>query len=750
VIKLFQKVFDHLQDRFSIYFQYVRKHWKSLLVTVTLGVLAIVIFLGWLSAKKVRDTVVENFNQQQLVLARHAASQTEIFFDIIKREMSLLSKHPALTSSDPALLEKLLPVSFSLFADEGLLEIRYFDAVSKHVYRAVPQGKEFRIEQPTSRDRELFSSSLKSSNQDRLHFHVFIEHGPAADTGKHTALLYLAKDVYTPENSSMRGMLICVVDGLVVAERRLKDIRSGRTGYAWLIDNNGFFLYHPVADFIGKDAFEARRERGPSISFTQIDSIQNEKMLKGEEGTGAYISGWHRGMHGTIKKLIAYSPVRISATPEPMTWSVAVVAPMTEVEGAIADIQFRQNLLEGSIIIFVLIASFITFTVLAQWSTALEEEVHKKADALLQSENQYTSLVEHASDIIYTVDHGGKFLTVNKAGTDFFKKTRAEIIQSDIGRICFNEESASRQYKAINDVFETGESREIVYPININNSEIWVSTSYSLVGGSTGTVPTVLGISRDVTQRKRSEERMYHTEKLASLGTLAAGVAHEINNPLAVILGFTDMLLEKTGADPDMQEMLKTIEKQGNNAKRVVENLLSFARYREGKETLFDVNESIEDVLQVAGNTLKVSKVTVEKEFGKDLPSFRGDAREIEQVILNIVNNAVHAMKGSGVLTIKTCLSGSGKAVEIRLSDTGTGIRKEHRGKIFDPLFTTKEVGQGTGLGLSVCYAIVSKYGGTITFETRSEEDGPPTGTTFIVDLPIATKERTQSAPIAT
>lgn len=743
MINLFQKAFDYLQDRFSeACFRYAEKRWKRLLVAVTLGILAIIIFLGWMSAKKVRETVAEDFNQQQLVLARHAALQTENFLEIIKREMLLLSRHASLRSPDPVFLRKLLPLSFALLADEGLIEIRFFDARAGRTYRVQPQGRGFDATAPNEQDRAFLDEAHKF-NGDRL-FHVSMIHTNGPNVAQRKALLYLAKPVYDLTGSgddgraasTLRGILICVVDGFMVAERTVRNIKSGKTGYAWMIDNSGTFLYHPVAEFIGKNAFEARKELGPGLSFMQIDTIQREKMLKGEEGKSWYVSGWHLGAKGEIRKLIAFSPIRIVPGRDAPTWSVAVVAPMSEVEGAIADIQIRQNLLEGSIIFFVLVGSFITFTVFAKWSTALQEEVRRKTDQLLRSENQYSSLVEHASDIIYTVDHAGNFLTVNKAGVDFFNRPKEEIIGNNIGMICFNEESATRQYKAMEDVFATGDNRQIVYSLNINNTELWVSTSYSLISGRAGMPPVVLAISRDVTERKRREEQMYHTEKLASLGTLAAGVAHEINNPLAIILGFADMLIEKTPPDTETYDLLKTIEKQGNNAKRVVENLLSFARYREGREELIGVNESIEDVLMVAGNTLRLSKITVEKRLGGNLPAIKGDSREIQQVILNIINNAVFAMKGNGVLTLATAATASG--VEIRLSDTGHGIKKEHRSRIFDPLFTTKQVGEGTGLGLSVCYAIVAKYGGTITFETRTADEGPPVGTTFILTLPAA------------
>lgn len=767
VINTIERLFEYFSDRFSaVFVRYAKKRWKLRLIALTVFILSIVLLLGWISAKKVREVVVEDFNQQQLVLARHAARQTENFLHIIEREMQLLSRHPFFQSPSPSFLKWQMLLSYSLLADEGLAEIRFFDAAENRTYRVIPHGGGFSTGNPNATDKELLASARQLKGDDAFHFSIL--HSTMPETKGRRTLLYIAKPIYASvgtskrvrEVSKVRGALIYAVDAMTVAERTLKDIRSGKTGYAWMIDSNGDFLYHHESSFIGKNAFEARKEKDPSISYMLIDDIQRKKMLKGEEGTGWYTSGWHLGVQGNIKKLIAFSPISIAADPYNLVWSVAVVAPMSEVEGAIEAIQFRQYLLEGIIIIFVLLGSFLTFTVMAKWSSTLKDEVRRKTDELLQSENQYASLVEHANDIIYTVDHNADFLTINKAGTEFFKKDRNDIIGENIGTICFNEESASRQFKAIDEVFATGESRQIVYSLNINNTEIWVSTSYSLTAGKAGASSAVLGISRDVTERKRREEQMYHTEKLASLGTLAAGVAHEINNPLAIILGFADMLLGKTPPQSEAYDILKTIEKQGNNAKRVVENLLSFARYRDSKEELIEIDANIEDVLMVAGNTLRLSKIVVQKQLAEDLPAIRGDSREIQQVFLNIINNAIYAMKGHGVLTVTTGKTAKGE-VEIRLSDTGEGIKKEHRNKIFDPLFTTKVVGEGTGLGLSVCYAIVAKYGGSITFETRTADEtsevvqhfnrndgsiivdartdnkAPLTGTTFIITLPV-------------
>jgi len=279
----------------------------------------------------------------------------------------------------------------------------------------------------------------------------------------------------------------------------------------------------------------------------------------------------------------------------------------------------------------------------------------------------------------------------------------------------------------------------------MGDQDLWLNTNFRRLLDETGNIYAILGISRNVTDRKKMEEQGYFTEKLASMGTLAAGVAHEINNPLAIILGFTDMLIEKTPKASETYDILKTIEGQGNKAKKVVDSLLTFARTKEHTEVMVDINQNMREVLNVLGNTLLVHKISIGSlDLTADIPLVKGDPDELQQVFFNIISNAVSVMKGGGTLSVATRAIDNGRRVEVRISDTGAGIRKEHRSRIFDPLFTTKKVGEGTGLGLSVSYGIISRHRGTISFETTTKEESDAHGTTFIITLPAMPAE---SAP---
>ncbi len=631
--------------------------------------------------------------------------------------------------------------SYTRLAGLGLTEIRYVEARGRVHLVSTPENGKVASDQ---HDSQLLSWARDTGNKGAIYLMSTVR--PEAERDYHRALrIHMAMPVWQAglnTNHAARvdafaGVVILTADATVIAKNVLKDIRSGKTGYAWMLDNHGTFLYHPEAAFIGRNAFEARKEREPAISFARINEIQRDRMLKGEEGESWFESGWHRGIEGRMIKLIAFSPIKINGNPGRLLWSVAVVAPMSEVQGAIGAIQKRQYLLEGILIIIALSGSILIFTLLVRWSSSLKQEVEAKTKELLKSNSHCRSLVENASDIIYTVDEQGDFLSMNRYGHQFFTRKPLSTLGKNIASL-FPDESTLLQMFAIQEVFKTNNNRQVTISVTVDSNEYWLSTNFSGLLDENGNVYAVLGIARDITEKKKMEEQMFYTEKLASVGTLAAGVAHEINNPLAIILGFADLLAEKTPPASEAYDMIKTIEKHGTNAKRVVENLLSFTRLAEHKEEDVDINKNIEAVLAVLGNTLSLHKITVSRALSKPLALVKGDAGELQQVLFNIINNAIHAVKGDGIITISTRPVDEGRKVEIQIADTGCGIKKEHRTRMFDPLFTTKKVGEGTGLGLFVSFGIIAKHGGTITFETKTGEESSAPGTTFFIILPAA------------
>ena len=545
------------------------------------------------------------------------------------------------------------------------------------------------------------------------------------------------------------GALVFVLDTAVFAKKVVGPIRSGKTGYAWVINDTGKFLYHLDKDFIGQNAFEVRRFKDPHISFSKINLIQKDLMLQGKEGTSWYVSGWHRGKVGKMKKLIAYAPVHIGAANTQKIWSVAVVAPISEVEDAVQGVYIRQNLLQGAIIIAVVIVLAFYIAMERVWLRTLEHVVEEKtsdlgeyAQKLRRSEERYRSVIESADDMIYTLDKDCKILSVNRYYTRLTGQGADDAVGKRItGMIRYDDPKTIPNI--VEKVLNTSKTINREEHVKIGEKEHWFDTKYRPLMMGEDRTNAVLVISRDMTEHKNMETQLLHTEKLASLGSLSAGVAHEMNNPIAIILGFTEILLEKFTEGSKEHEILKTIERQGTNCQKIVENLLKFARIPEKTAIETDVVEDLQRVLKVVMNTLVTKKIDVKTELEENLPKVRGDGRQLEQVFLNIINNGAASMEDGGLLKISARCTDN--MVHIAFTDTGHGIPKEHLSRIFEPFFTTKKVGEGTGLGLSVSYGIVRKYGGDIRVDSQTGDKEEASGSTFTVLLPVVNSHNGES-----
>lgn len=281
-----------------------------------------------------------------------------------------------------------------------------------------------------------------------------------------------------------------------------------------------------------------------------------------------------------------------------------------------------------------------------------------------------------------------------------------------------------------------------------------------IMTGGIGIVTMALLLSRRIVswmaQAEREKEMMdkqvIETGKLASIGELAAGIAHEINNPVAIMVeeaGWIEDLLEeedlKEGKNlEEFQRALKQIRVQGHRCKDITHNLLSFARKTDGKVKKLQLNALIEEMVRLSSQRAKFSSVAIETDLKVDLPLIDASEIELQQVFLNLINNALDAMeKGGGTLKITTHVKNEEKfhGVVVDIADSGPGIPKVNLSKIFDPFFTTKPVGKGTGLGLSICYGIINKMGGEISVDSILGE-----GTTFHIHFPLLRPSRSADA----
>lgn len=346
---------------------------------------------------------------------------------------------------------------------------------------------------------------------------------------------------------------------------------------------------------------------------------------------------------------------------------------------------------------------------------------------IYKSQKWWQHIIDSITDYIFVIDQNYRILRTNKAFSNLFGKDPADIIMRPYYELfglsgphewCVageSRESASRRAveRTLNDTYYLIS----YYPISYDEHEAAVY------------------IMKDITETRRLKDQVYHLDKLSSLGTLTSGVAHEINNPLTGIIGYTEMLLMKN-EDDTTKKYLRNVYDSALRCKRIVENMLTFSRQTPAQKSVENINDIIDKTVELHEYWLKSTNIEIIKNYGK-VPYVSVDRQQMQQVVLNLLINAEQAISDTdrrGRIEFKTSFDSESNYTLIEVSDNGNGIPPEILPKIFDPFFTTKPVNKGTGLGLSIAHGIIAEQGGTI--EARSVAGK---GTSFIIRIPQAT-----------
>ncbi len=361
-------------------------------------------------------------------------------------------------------------------------------------------------------------------------------------------------------------------------------------------------------------------------------------------------------------------------------------------------------------------------------------------DTLARSEARYRHLVESASDAIVTLDANGRFTTVNHAAENISGYKREELVGQWFAPMLPDDDlpkALAHFQQALSG--ETGLFESQFYR---KDGEVrTISITYSTPQKD----EEVLCLIRDVTDQKMLQEQLIQSEKMSAIGQLVSGVAHELNNPLAGISAFAQLLLAEKRFPPDQRTAAETIYSEARRASRIVQNLLTFARQHKAEKIPTAINQVLDDTLELRGYELRVRGIDVRREYDESIPETMADAHQLQQVFLNLITNAEQAMEQRDGhhhrLTVRTRRGSD--AIRIEIEDTGAGIPANLIERIFNPFFTTKPTGSGTGLGLSISLGIVREHEGRIW-----AENPPQTGARFVVELPI-TEPRTSGEQTA-
>ncbi len=357
-------------------------------------------------------------------------------------------------------------------------------------------------------------------------------------------------------------------------------------------------------------------------------------------------------------------------------------------------------------------------------------ERKRAEESIVRSAQEWAATFDSITDLVSIHNKDFKLIRVNKAFANSLNMKPEELI----GKTCYQMIHGTTEPVPSCPHMKTLKTKE---PARGEFFEphlgIHLDVATSPIFDDKGEVVASVHIARDITEHKKMEEQLMVNDRLASIGQLASGIAHELNNPLTSVIGFSELLLGKDLAE-DVKEDLATINREAKRTANVVKGLLTFARKQGTEKALVDINSSVQVVLQLRSYEHRVSNIYLNARLAPDLPQITGNSSQLQQVFLNIVINAEQAMleaHGRGTLTIAT--ERVGDIVRASITDDGPGISPENMRKLFTPFFTTKEVGKGTGLGLSICHGIITEHNGRIYAESKTGK-----GATFVVELPIS------------
>ena len=713
----------------SLLEEWMKKHRLPLMPVIwgiTFLIIGVLILTGLEGYSSAERGMARQFNTQQLILAQQAARGMESFLGEIRQTVLLLTLLPEIQNFEEGKpregREAILRKFYESFSGK-VQRLFLSSADGERVSAYPPEAWKERGEREAG-----FVSLAKGGRlpgQGIIQF-VFPQND-GSETGKSKREVSALITIPVFRGGEFVGTLGCLLDFNPISERFLATLRPGKTGGAWMINQQGRFLAHYETELVSQDAFSARRNRNPNFSYERLDRIMREEMIKGKTGMDEYVTAWHREKEGAIQKLIAYAPVRTGE----QIGSIAVVVPYSDVTEVVWG-SFKNSLWLLAIMTGTLLAGTYVGHKINQRRVLAEEKV-QWGEAIVKSQTRLQALFDGAPDAIILVDPAYRISTVNKTGLDWYRRPMEEFVGKSCHQVfqgltqlcpnCPAEESFATGKPAFRErasLVADGTKRYLqlfTFPLHDRNGKVVEMVEYV----------------KDVTAEKKLQQQVIQSERLAVVGRMSANVAHEIKNPLGTIVLSAELLQEELERFPEQdtaeaKNLLIVIKSELDRLIEVVEEYLQFARLPKVNLEDGSVNEVVSDLLAFLKEDAAGRRIMVQEELEDPLPRVQLDPRQLRQALLNIVKNSIEAMPDGGKLTVGT--KAKNGWVEIRIADTGRGIPEENSDLVFTPFFSTKH--GGTGLGLPITSHIIEEHHGAINLESFID-----LGTVFTIRLPV-------------
>ena len=642
--------------------------------------------------------MAEQFNSQQLLLAKTEASRIESYLNVVKEDMLHFIQMAAMINLPQESDFRLITNSICRHIGDIKRRVVFLDTRGQIRFTRGTMGIQ-------ETDDRIFQIAVQGGCQNEPRIY------------QDTKRIYFTAPIC--RSGSLAGAMVIFLDIQDVSTMFLSPLKSGSRGYAWMMDDKGNLLYHPMqTDMVGKNLYKT-----DSSCFRCHKSFDTEKKII--EGGGDF-SGRYIAPSGE-DKILAFSTMTLGDS----RWIVAVSAPYSEVTRLIG----RSMKFYSLIVIFVLIitgfSSIILLIyyrkkmvaeelqrnkkVLEDYAGELEKKVTIRTRELSTEKEKLNTVVSALGSGLILLDAEDRIQWINQPMKDIAGKDISGMSCSDI----------CSDYTVIGSYQEHGLQTEILSNLFGRSDRLYQMTT-APIRGEDNKIEGCIKLLQDVTEMKRTEEQLIHSEKLSSLERLTCGIAQEIGNPLSSVFSLVQMLRE-VEQDELKKETIETIYFHMNRIADILKQLSSFSKMPVPHLKPAKVNNLIEESLSLIQYDKRVQDITIMKELSSGIPEITTDSNQLRQVFVNIILNAADAMPDGGSLTIQSRINNGN--VMITFEDTGIGIPEDKLQTVFDPLYTTKE--KGHGLGLAVCQRIIKKLNGSIEAESELNK-----GSKFTITLP--------------
>ena len=669
-----------------------------LIIGILLFIVSILISLNIFFQQSLQMEIAQEFSKQQQLIAQLIASNIADFTRLRKERVlysaQLLSGIDAGSKADmDRLAREILKSRHNVTANFGILnakgEVVYFEGVK---------------------------DSLSSLSPEIIHKALVLPEGQVGLVELPTMLYFTAT---VPRKRGDAAAVFLSIDVEEITSRFTSKLDIVDKGNIWIMDQRGTLLYHAVQpDMVGNNIYKAD---APCLKCHQTFDIEKRIIESAAVKTGKYV-----GPSGE-EKILSFA-----RTGDDLAWIVFVSSPFSDITHMTKQSMRFYSFLIMSILATTIIVStaLIAFNKkrvqaseiskrqheMERHAAQLEEKVEERTAELLAEKEKLNSIVSAIGSGILLLDKHGVVQWANQMAESM---AEMELVGRSCEELCAECEVSS-SYSSDN--IET-----VIASKLFGQQGKFYQVTTAPIKGLDGPVSGYIRLIHDVTEIKKMEEQMSNSEKLASIGRLAAGIAHEIGNPLTSVFSFVQILLEME-QDEFKKDSLQTIYFHINRISETLKQLSGFSKMPAPEPRECQINEIIETSINLIQYDKRARDIIINKELSPSLPSAVVDAHQLSQVFVNLILNAIDSMSAGGSLTLRSYATSH--AVIIQFEDTGIGIPKDRQLKIFDPFYTTKE--KGTGLGLAVSYNIIKKMNATISVESEVGK-----GTTFTITIPV-------------